>query len=130
MALSPVKSGVLSPRSSASSLAAGACVIALSVLAGLAVVSLPVRESVALTAVLMGAALVAVVPLRMLATYCFFGAAATAAAPLIHVQIQGDARLANVNLDTTDLRDRWFCARGKCKCPKGTKGNPPPAPPD
>jgi hypothetical protein len=49
--------------------------------------------------------------------------------PLLHVQIDGDARLGDRSIDTTDLKDAWFCLRKACACPVGQQGKPPPAPP-
>jgi len=48
------------------------------------------------------------------------------AAPLLHVQISGYARLSTT-LNYTDLHDAWFCtgAAGSCVCPSGTSGTVP-----
>lgn len=49
--------------------------------------------------------------------------------PLLHLNINGSARLGDRSLDRTDLDDAWFCLRQECKCPPGQEGEPPPAPP-
>jgi VWD domain-containing protein len=50
--------------------------------------------------------------------------------PLIHFRITPFGHLGNQGgLDTTALSDAWFCLREQCKCPEGTEGDPPPAPP-
>lgn len=51
------------------------------------------------------------------------------AKPLMHFRIPPPARLGNTVIDTPDLSDRWFCLNGKCECPAGYDGNPPPATP-
>ena len=52
-----------------------------------------------------------------------------AEAPVLHVEIDGHARLTDGSLETSDLSDTWFCTAGKCECPRGQEGAPPPARP-
>ena len=48
---------------------------------------------------------------------------------LLHVVIQGHARLST-QYDYTDLQDSWFCMTSQpCECPKGTDGTVPPTRP-
>ncbi len=47
-------------------------------------------------------------------------------APVLHVDIGGNGRIADGTLDTTDVDNAWFCTIRKCECPKGTEGKPPP----
>jgi hypothetical protein len=50
--------------------------------------------------------------------------------PLLHIQINGYARLGNTAIDTTDLDDAWFWLEdGSPKCPPTKEGTPPPARP-
>lgn len=47
-------------------------------------------------------------------------------APVLHVDIGGNGRIADGTLDTTDVDDAWFCTIRKCECPKDSEGEPPP----
>jgi hypothetical protein len=51
-----------------------------------------------------------------------------AAAPLVHIKINGPARFSSKHDYTTELKDGWFCQAGNaasCKCPAGQAGATP-----
>ncbi len=51
-------------------------------------------------------------------------------APIIHVAIDGPARLLSGTTEYTDLSDAWFCVEGRdCTCPPGSAGDVPPTRP-
>jgi hypothetical protein len=50
--------------------------------------------------------------------------------PLIHVAIDGPARLLSGGTEYADLSDAWFCVRGQdCRCPPGSAADVPPTRP-
>jgi hypothetical protein len=51
-----------------------------------------------------------------------------ASAPLVHIKLNGHARLSITHDYTTELKDGWFCIvanAASCKCPQGSSGNAP-----
>jgi hypothetical protein len=51
-----------------------------------------------------------------------------AAAPLVHIKINGHARFSSKHDYTTELKDGWFCVAGNaaaCQCPNGQAGAVP-----
>lgn len=50
--------------------------------------------------------------------------------PLIHVAIDGPARLLTGGAEDRDLQDAWFCVQGEdCRCPPDAAGSVPPTRP-
>jgi hypothetical protein len=53
-----------------------------------------------------------------------------ASQPIVHVAIDGPARILSGATEYTDLRDAWFCVQGRdCTCPPGSDNGVPPTRP-
>jgi hypothetical protein len=61
-------------------------------------------------------------------TAAVYGVESDAGTPVVHVSINGYARLDRY-YNYTDLSDAWFCTTGACVCPPNTIGEVPPTRP-